>query len=615
MGRLRFAFLFCAAACAGTTPSGEPERALPSRPSPTLNEPPPAEGAASVGCAVGESVCAAKDVRRVCAASPEGPRWEEETCPAGSGCYRGACTPGRCSDECTLGDTKAGATCAPFSLTEGRTDSKPLVSMHDRARGYLARMSKESMAAGGVGSAVYVDESLTTIETMDGIGDSALWTGTLLASEALRLSATGASDARARVRALVEVLHLWLNVAGEPGVLVRFAREANHPLPFSIGDLDCDTERVHCGIAHGGKTYDMIGHVSRDQYQGVMLGFGLAYEALTSADEDVRETIRRDVVTLVQELMKERTLPVKLTINGVPVPTSSVTAPFLVVSPREMDGGALVLRVNTGDFEASEMYGFQEFSPNLSSLLRQLPGLGWVPDVKRASSAIMLASFFRVALRVTEGVSAYAKDRSDILAYYTNHQGAGGNIGDWLAVAKGWTTDAKCGSSYYANNIAMMPMYNLARLEDDPSRAGIVKNDILAQKMWPVFATTKNSFFAFLYAGVAGVSAADAVVPALEQLAQFPAAPRVMRPTELRSDPRYASRQTGCQDQISHDEAVDVGDRVVADFLWQRHPWGLYDPGDPRRTQPGVDYLVAYFLALSYGFADDDRSGVCLAWQ
>ncbi len=111
----------------------------------------------------------------------------EESCAAGSGCFQGKCTAARCSDECTLGEKQGGKTCAPFDIATGKpATTDPIASVHDRARGYLARMKTESLASGGIASARYQDDALTTIAVMDGIGDSALWTGTFLASEALR---------------------------------------------------------------------------------------------------------------------------------------------------------------------------------------------------------------------------------------------------------------------------------------------------------------------------------------------------------------------------------------------------------------------------------------------
>ncbi len=557
-----------------------PPGAAPTGSAPEGTPPPPAldAGVATDDCKVGEAICLGTSSRRACvaaaSAAASGGRWTDETCAAGSGCFKGACVPSRCSDECTLGDKNGSKTCAPFDIATGKPrTSDPATSTHDRARGYLARLRTESLASGR------------------------------------------AADARARVRSLTQTMHLWLNVAGEPGMLVRWAKESSTTLPFAIGDLDCATERVHCGVDHAGKKYDFIGHISRDQYQGVMLGIALAYEALGSADEDLRELLRADAVTIVEELMKERSLPLKVTLNNAIPITAMVKARFLVVSPREMNGGALDLRLDLAKPNDSEMYGFQEFYPNLAHLVRQLPGLGWVPDVNRASSAMMLAAFFRVGLAVTDGVPAYAKRHADMLVYYTGHSGEGGNVNDWLAVAKQWTAGGSCGSGYYANNIAMMPMYDLARLEDDPSRSSVIENDILTAKMWPAFATTKNSFFSFIYA--ANKSGVDPSIAssAAAQLAQFPAAPRVARAVDLRSSGKYPSREQGCTDQVGHDVAVDVGDRVTADFLWQRHPWGLYEGGDPRQTEPGVDFLVAYFMGRQHDFIADDTPGTCLAWQ
>ncbi len=147
-------------------------------------------------------------------------------------------------------------------------------------------------------------------------------------------------------------MHLWLNVAGEPGMLVRWAKESKTTHPFAVGDLDCSVERVHCNIPYAGKSYDFVGHISRDQYQGVMLGLALAYDALGTADEDLRTQIRGDVVTIVKELMKERTISVKVSINGIPI-TAPVKARFMVVSPREMSNGALDLRLNVTKIDDS----------------------------------------------------------------------------------------------------------------------------------------------------------------------------------------------------------------------------------------------------------------------
>jgi hypothetical protein len=98
------------------------------------------------------------------------------------------------------------------------------------------------------------------------------------------------------------------------------------------------------------------------------------------------------------------------------------------------------------------------------------------------------------------------------------------------------------------------------------------------------------------------------------QLAQFPPAPRVHHPVDLRNDARYPHDPI-CPDHVIHTSAVDVGDRIVSDFIWQRGPWDLFDPGDPARSEPGVDYLVAYWMGRHHGFISDDTPGRCLAFH
>jgi hypothetical protein len=84
---------------------------------------------------------------------------------------------------------------------------------------------------------------------------------------------------------------------------------------------------------------------------------------------------------------------------------------------------------------------------------------------------------------------------------------------------------------------------------------------------------------------------------------------------DFRADSRYMPHESSCTDQVVHTSAVDVADRVVSDFIWQRHPWGLFDSGNPSQTYPGVDYLAAYWIGRFHGFLTDDTPGTCLAWR
>lgn len=576
-------------------------------------------------CEAGAGWCTGALSRHACVDTALGRRWADEACAAGSGCVAGACVAGACTDECALGEAKAGKTCGLVDVATGAAAAAdPAGSLHDRARAYEAWLRKNGLTAGGVGTPVWADPpARTSITWVDGLGDSAIWTGTWLAAEALRLKATGEPDARETVKSIVGTLHDWLNVSGTPGMLARFAVRQDAYPAYTMGDLTgrCGQRGVHCGVPYRGAAWDYVGHISRDQYQGVVLGYALAYEALGAQDEATRELIRGDVVALVKELMKERQLKMKVTVNGTAVPWPvTVTVRFVVLAPAEAgSGGDVEFLVDTARPEEADMWGFQEFTPDLADLLHQVPGFSWLPPVERASSAVMLASFFQVALKVTEGVPGREADRAAILDYYLNHSGPGGNVDDWLEVAAGWSdglSSDPCGGHYYSNNITFEPLYDLGRLEWDPARKARVAEELLGGKLWPVFRSHKNVFFSFIYAGLHPSPEATAVPDALAQLAQFPPPPRVAVPVDLRSDARYQPHDGSCADQVDHSTAVDVGERPTSDFLWQRHPWGLYDGGDPARTWPGVDYLVGYWMGRAHGFvAADDAAGKCLAWQ
>ena len=404
-------------------------------------------------CPVGESFCIDATNRRYCTDTPAGTRWQDEACPPGQGCLAGACLAGSCADECNLGDSQGGQSCELWDVGSGGWAAvDPATSMHDRARAYEMWLRRDGLYFGGVGNAIYSDPpSYTNVIMHGGMGDSAIWTGTYLAAESLRLMATGSADARRQVERLVQTLHLWFNVSGDPGVLARWVAPAGQS---SGTELDCSDPYHHCDIEYDGQRWDYLGDISRDQYQGVMLGYALAYQALGEASEETRALIREDVVELVEELMRERTVPLQITWNGTDWPVQQVNARFMVLCTREMTPeGAVHIELDTNDYNNSKVSGFQEFTPNLGDLVSQISGFGWLTNIPRAGSAIMLSSFFRVAMLVTDGVPGYESRHQQFRDYYYHHQGAGGNVDDWLQVADGWFYNDQCGAKYYGISV------------------------------------------------------------------------------------------------------------------------------------------------------------------
>jgi hypothetical protein len=578
---------------------------------PDAGGPPPTDD-----CTVGNAHCTDHLTRSHCVAGAGGTHWETETCASGSGCFRGTCTVGQCADACNLGETNGTQTCDLLELSTGLWKTPdPSGSMHDRSRAYREWLHRDILYFGGVNDAIYSDPGTwENVSYHGGMGDSAIWTGTYLAAESLRLMTTGSAEARRNVEALVDTLHLFFNVVGEPGVLARWAAPSGQ---HANTELDCAEALHHCNVSYNGQTYDYLGHISRDQYQGVMLGYALAYEALGEAGEAHRSLIRDDVVELVEELMTERSVPLKITWNGSELPEVTVNVRHMVLNPVEMtESGAINMVVDTNNYDDAIQTGYQEFMPNWGDMISQIPLLGLFTWIPRADSAVMLPSFFKMAMLVTEGVAGFEDRHVDFVDYYLNNPEAlGGNVQDWIGVADGWIYNDDCASSYYANNIVMEPLYNWVRLEDDAALKSQIMSEVVHARMWPEHEFTKNSWFFFMYGAFDPTTYASAVTVGASQLAGFPAPPHLRPAVDLRADARYLPHESGCADQTNRNTAVDVSERIAADFIWQREPWGLFDTGRPNIVYPGVDYLAAYWLGRENGFLDDDTPGHCLAWR
>jgi hypothetical protein len=474
-------------------------------------------------------------------------------------------------------------------------------SMHDRARLYNMWLRRRLLAAGGVADSNFADTNYDTVVSYHGIGDSAIWTGTYLAAEALRALTTGSPDAEQNVNTLVETLHLWWDISGDTAYLARHAYRVGSN-PAIDHSYDPAARRDHFDVLYDGELWNWKGHISRDQYQGVMLGFSLAYEA--TSDPAIRELIRQDVVELVEQLMEVQTVDVYVDSLGFHVP---LEMRYCVFTDDETADGLPELDLDTNNYDNSEMYGFQEFHPNPAEMFSSIPGLSWLPDIPRAGSAIMLASFFKVALQVTENQADYAARRQAIADHYDAH------IDGWIDKMEYWgDVQPSCGDSYYGNNIAFEPMYNLARLESDPDLAQRIRINVLRAKMWDYVGEHKNVWFAYIYAANQDPSSEvqDVVEAHNTQLAMFSPAPRVH---VARDNSAAYSESTECPGNAT--EAIDVDTRCLSDFIWQRHPWKLVDGGNPLRLYPGVDYMAAYWLGRYHGFLTDDHPNTCLRWR
>jgi len=540
--------------------------------------------------------------------------WVKEGCPTGTLCLDQQCST-ECTDECNLGQTRTIAgkteTCSPFSVPQN-TQVPLSGGLHDRARQHNAWLRKWHLPGGTVADVSFTDSSHQTAAAYNGTGDSAIWSGSYLASEALRLKVTGSVDAQKNVEQLVEAIHRLFQVTGHPGYMARYtAPLSGDPL---ITALYKPADPQHHKASFQGQDWFWNGNTSRDQYQGMLLGYALAYEALGSSAH--RQMIRDDMVALCDELIKEHkavTITVKFYAMGqwmeLPV---QVNLQHVVLNPSEFKAGGPFVQIgdtsNPSDYASSEMLGMREFFPDYAALVKQIPILGPLITfpIPRSGSAIMLASILRIGMLVTSGVTGYTATHAQIKDHYDK------NIQTWLGIMKQYVFLNECWKSYYGLNIGFQPVYNLVRLEPDPALRSSLQQDVLAGKMWPIVKDHKNVFFSYIHASQAPTSSAiqAIIADASAQLTQFPPAPHAKLPVD--NTGKYPA-DPSCPGQST--EAVDVKDRLASDFIWQRQPFGLKTAGDPKKVYPGVDFMLPYWMARHHKFLDDDAKGTCLRWQ
>ena len=466
-------------------------------------------------------------------------------------------------------------------------------ALFDRATSHDLWMRQRLMPAGGVMPAHFTDASYTQVQNYDGRRDPAIWTGAYLAAQALRLLETGAADARNQVHQRVRVLDRWWRISGDPGYLARFAAPA-HSSEAILATLPASDPEVIRNVPFNNQLWHWRGRVSRDQYQGGLLGMSLAYEA--TSDPAIRQMIREDVTRFAEQLMRRESKRVKVVINGSLKFTLTLSLQHAVYTDDETPDGIPILNIRTNPF-AVEGSGMLVFWPNPSEALRQIPVLGRLPDVPIPTQAIQLASAFQVALQVTAGVPGYAARHAALRAHYEE------NFDSWFDIASGWENTNSCGGSYHGIDVAFMPLFNWIRLEEDPTRRARLQTAVLRDALWSEVADHKNVLFAFIYASQAAPEdeVNDVIATHRAQLAGFPDAPQLALPLDVRW--KYPENPK-CPGLAA--SATDVGDRPGATFIWERQPWVRFDPGTPNLAYPGVDYLLAYWLGRQSGFIAAD---------
>ena len=131
------------------------------------------------------------------------------------------------------------------------------------------------------------------------LNDTPIWGGVHLAAESFRYAVTGRDEALESVRRSVKGLHLLQAVHGVPGLLAR------HLAPRT--DTVIDFARPGNPWIEAKPEFPELkwkGNVSKDQYSGMIFGYGVAYDLVP--DQEVRAQVRQDMTAIADFLIKNR---------------------------------------------------------------------------------------------------------------------------------------------------------------------------------------------------------------------------------------------------------------------------------------------------------------------
>jgi hypothetical protein len=401
----------------------------------------------------------------------------------------------------------------------------------------------------------FSDDSYTTPIAYGGWGDSCIWTGTYLGSQAMRYWVTGDAVAKENAINAAHALDGFLHVTGRTGFIARYW--APQDSLMYQGDDWCDApEQDRC---HHWEDGDFAGdfwwgETSRDQYTGWFFGMALAYDLID--DEPLREMIRADVTEVLNALLDQHWWIIDEA--GEPTDAAPNVLPAMQLSWATI---------------GYHLTGEERF---------------------KAEIAKHLKDSYRVTLRLSSiaFMNRYAQ-------YYGNNLGHT----NWYHILRLGRVYYSAADYQFMKRLFEQQVHTFTRLSHNPWFNGI-----------------------FMSQGAYTPSKADDPYDAqlVEDLSDFPEAPNVSyalpERTDYELDPisvflddlqtqfPWLEDLFGSVDPQAKD-AFPVPEQCSAGFMFQKNPFKFEACGvdDPTEVNPGVDYLVAYWLAAYSKFLTKDQ--------
>jgi hypothetical protein len=483
------------------------------------------------------------------------------------------------------------------------------------------------------------DPSTGAITSINHFGDSALWTGTYLAAESYRYALASKyladhrvagdardfwtaqqADAKPRIDAMVAKFHLLSNISknwtdtnaptmnppainlggtvykgGEPGNLMRACLPTDTPEAYRWSNHEVATSRRVYGPLQwdDGKTYYCEQGTSRDAYAGTFFGLLTAFDLVGSHDKAIADTIRDDIVTMVNFTFKYYwNTPRPNGRISIPIGSNHDGSPCTSINP--------TLDICGHDFE------------NFDSPL----------FISTPTARLNLAEAAWHVVHADPG-------RSDTAVWDAVHAEEIANDLPQLA-GEMEIDDAQPNSSYYKFNLNHLTMFDITKEETNPAL-----NLAVRQAFGVMDSTTRDDvnahFETITYALTGDTSRLNEAVTHLRDWRNYYARIHTIPVTnnsqfcgttitcvqDDQMDSYFLGQDVTIPGTSTNKRAKDplaVANRPPTDFLWQRPPWQLDGSESVNHYAPGIDYLLPYWMLRYNTEASTPASDPFPAW-
>lgn len=407
---------------------------------------------------------------------------------------------------------------------------------------------------GGTVGTVFTDATRTTVANYFDWGDSTEWTGLYLGSQACRYYVTGEAEAKANAIRTVNALSGYLHVTGTPGFIARYWG-LQDPLIYG-GDDWCDTrDTLRCHhIEEGVYAGDFWwGETSRDMYNGWFFGMSLAYDLVD--DEATRALIRDDVTEVITVLMAQNW---KI-LDEIGEPTDS--APN--VMPTFRFAWLTIAYHITGD-EAIKTE-LQKWLRNANRATLRLSSINFMNRYAQYYGNCLSHEYWYNLLRIGK-------------AYFSD--------ADYAFVAGMFDTQG-----HTFTRLSHNPFYNAVFMSQGAYTPAGDDDPYLDQLIGDLgdFRDAPNFRYYLPDRNPSTYTLDPASVALHDLMEQYPILEEIMGSVNYQAL-----------------EAFPVDEQCTTDFLFQRNPFKIEACGSdsPEVVNPGVDYLISYWLASYHRFVD-----------